>query len=126
MPQRTESMCDIKSGGDTFNLNVPEELRPSIERKLTGTTKLDSKIDDLPIPVKPKLSVIAIRLIRWYQKSLSPKLGNRCVFEPSCSHYCELSIRKFGLIKGVLLTVSRLHRCRPGNGGVNMPTTKGV
>ena len=119
-------MCDIKSTGDTFNVDVPEELRPSIERKLTGTTKLDSEIDELPMPLKPKLSVLAIRLVRWYQNALSPKLGNRCVFEPSCSHYCELSIRKFGFIKGVLLTINRLHRCRPGNGGIDMPTSKGV
>lgn len=118
-------MYKTNFNGGLFDINVPEKLKPSVERKITGTTKMDSEIDALPMPERPILSIIAITLIRWYQIKISPKLGNRCVFEPSCSHYCELSIRELGILRTVQLTFSRLYRCRPGNGGIDLPPTKG-
>ena len=86
---------------------------------------MDLEIDSNPIPAKPILIALVIRVIRFYQRFVSSKLSSRCVFEPSCSHYCELTIREFGLIKGVSLTFSRLLRCKPGNGGVDLPPLKG-
>ena len=119
-------MCRVKLGSDTFEIDVGEKLRPAVERQLTGTTKLDSEIDALAIPKGPLQISVSIKLIRWYQKDLSPKLGSRCVFEPSCSHYCELSIRKNGFFRGIFSTLKRLYCCRPGNGGVDLPKTKRV
>jgi len=110
---------------DSYQLNVEEHLRPSVERQLTGTTKLDSKIHSMPLPEKPYILKNSILLLRWYRKYLSPKLGNRCVFEPSCSHYSELAIRENGILKGYYQTIKRLYRCRPGNGGIDLPPTNG-
>ena len=118
-------MNKLKVGLDSYELNVDEQLRPSIERQLSGTTKMDTEIHSLPIPEKPFLIRSSIMLLRWYRKHISPKLGKRCVFEPSCSHYCELAIREVGLLKGFYLTIKRLHRCHPGAGGVDLPTTQG-
>ncbi|MFH1260222.1 MAG: membrane protein insertion efficiency factor YidD [Elusimicrobiota bacterium] len=59
--------------------------------------------------------------MRWYRRRILPKLGNRCVFEPSCSHYAELALREKGLVKGLKLTAKRLCRCRPGAGGIDLP-----
>lgn len=106
---------------DFFELNVEEQLRPSVERKLTGTTKMDLEIESNPIPSNPIFIALVIHLIRFYQRFLSSKLGNRCVFEPSCSHYCEVVIREFGLIRGTKLTLYRLMRCKSGNGGIDLP-----
>ena len=100
---------------------VDETLRPTVERLLSGSTNMDMEIESTPIPEKPLLLVMAIKLIRLYQRFISSKLGSRCVFEPSCSHYCELSIRSFGLLRGTLLTIKRLFRCRPGAGGIDLP-----
>lgn len=105
-------------------LNVEEHLRPSIERQLTGTTKIDSHIQSLPIPNKPISTKIAVLIIRAYRKYRPDSIGNRCVFEPSCSHYSELAIRENGLLKGVKLTIHRLLRCRPGNGGIDLSCKK--
>ncbi len=118
-------MNKLKVGLDTYELNVDERLRPSIERQLSGTTKMDVKINSLPIPEKPFLVRASVLILRWYRKSVSPSLRKRCVFEPSCSHYSELAIRESGFIKGIYLTINRLHRCRPNAGGIDLPSTKG-
>ncbi len=60
----------------------------------------------------------AIRgLIRLYQLLLSPLLGNRCRFHPSCSHYAMEAVGRFGVLKGGWLTLSRLARCHPFHPG---------
>jgi putative membrane protein insertion efficiency factor len=55
-------------------------------------------------------------LIRGYQRNLSPSLGARCRYEPSCSHYAEEAIGRFGIARGAWLTLQRLSRCRPFGG----------
>ena len=63
-------------------------------------------------------SIPALALIRIYQRTISPGLGNVCRFQPSCSHYAYEAFERHGLLKGGWLTVKRLARCRPygGNG----------
>ncbi len=58
---------------------------------------------------------IAILLIRGYQRSLSPLLGRRCRFHPTCSAYAIEAIEKKGLVRGMLLAVWRILRCNPWN-----------
>jgi len=104
---------------DTFDINAGSKDSAIIERYFTGCTKRDSAIKNLPVPQKPVWLNLVIRLIRYYQKNISHKLGNRCVFDPSCSHYSELAFRQEGLVNGIKLTLKRLHRCRPQNGGID-------
>ena len=49
--------------------------------------------------------------IDFYQKFISPQDVPSCIFTPSCSHFSEHAIHKFGLLKGILLTSDRLQRC---------------
>lgn len=59
-------------------------------------------------------------LIRGYQVAISPLLGNRCRFHPSCSHYALEAVERFGVLKGTWLAVRRLGRCHPFHpGGVD-------
>ncbi len=54
--------------------------------------------------------------IHVYQATLSkamPTLGVICRFEPTCSHYAEASIRRYGSAKGVWRSLTRLVRCGP-------------
>lgn len=67
-------------------------------------------------PVTP-LQWLAIRLIRLYQVVISPLLGPRCRFHPSCSHYTIEAICLHGLTKGVWLGIKRLLKCHPLNPG---------
>ena len=52
-------------------------------------------------------------LIRAYQLTISPLLGARCRFYPSCSHYALEAIERHGLWRGSWLTVRRVARCHP-------------
>ena len=53
-------------------------------------------------------------LIKVYQSVISPYLASSCRHQPTCSQYCIECINEHGLIKGTLLSLKRLVRCRPG------------
>lgn len=55
--------------------------------------------------------------IRLYQRLVSPLLGPRCRFEPSCSEYTAQSILRHGPIRGLYLGIRRLLRCHPWSVG---------
>ena len=55
-------------------------------------------------------------LIRGYQKFISPLFPSVCRFQPTCSSYAIEAIERFGAIKGTLLAIRRILRCRPGGG----------
>ncbi|MDR1977395.1 MAG: membrane protein insertion efficiency factor YidD [Synergistaceae bacterium] len=70
---------------------------------------------------------VSILLIRGYQKCISPLLGVRCRFYPTCSQYAILALREWGFFKGVWLTVKRLARCGPWHeGGYDPPPRKKI
>ena len=62
-----------------------------------------------------------ILLIGVYRFIVSPFLGNHCRFYPSCSDYAQTAIGRFGVIKGVWLSVRRLSRCHPWHEGGHDP-----
>lgn len=62
------------------------------------------------------LSLPFILLIRIYQYMISPLMGPKCRFTPTCSQYAAEALRKHGLIKGSWLSLKRISRCRPGGG----------
>ncbi|MCL2419671.1 MAG: membrane protein insertion efficiency factor YidD [Conexibacteraceae bacterium] len=51
--------------------------------------------------------------IKLYQKTVSPLLGDRCKYYPSCSEYAVQAIGKFGILRGLVLAGWRLLRCNP-------------
>lgn len=52
-------------------------------------------------------------LIGFYKREISPYLGNRCRFTPSCSEYALMAIEKYGALKGTGLALWRILRCNP-------------
>ena len=58
-----------------------------------------------------------IALIKLYRVAISPLLPPRCRFHPTCSHYADTAIRRFGLRRGMLLALRRILRCHPLNPG---------
>jgi putative membrane protein insertion efficiency factor len=64
------------------------------------------------------LRELAVAPLLAYQKIVSPLLGERCRFEPSCSRYAVQAIREFGILRGLVLAGWRVLRCNPfGRGG---------
>lgn len=70
-----------------------------------------SRPDD-PLPLRAALAAL-----RFYRSSISPALPKSCRFLPTCSEYAQRSYRRFGVVRGTVLTAWRLLRCQPFNPG---------
>jgi putative membrane protein insertion efficiency factor len=58
--------------------------------------------------------------VRFYQRAVSPGLPARCKYYPSCSEYAVQAVRRYGILRGVVLAAWRLLRCNPWSyGGVD-------
>jgi putative membrane protein insertion efficiency factor len=66
--------------------------------------------------LKEILSFPFICLIKIYQWTLSPLLGPKCRFTPTCSQYGIEAFKKYGPVKGLWLTLKRIARCNPWGG----------
>lgn len=62
-----------------------------------------------------------LRLIRFYQKWISPLLGANCRFQPTCSQYTFEAIEKYGVFKGGWKGFWRIMRCNPFSRGGSDP-----
>lgn len=58
------------------------------------------------LSIAPVMGIIFI-----WQSLLSPLFGQRCRFEPSCSEYSKEALNKYGLLKGLWLSLRRILRC---------------
>ena len=56
---------------------------------------------------------ILIKLIKAYKLLISPLLGNSCRYLPTCSEYSIEALKKFGLIKGIYISLKRILSCHP-------------
>jgi putative membrane protein insertion efficiency factor len=65
---------------------------------------------------KKILSLPFIGLIKIYQLVISPLIGPSCRYTPTCSQYGIEALKKYGLIKGLWLTIKRVARCNPWGG----------
>lgn len=64
----------------------------------------------------------ALSMLRFYKREISPLLPNSCRFVPTCSEYSMIAYKKYGVVKGTVLTAWRLCRCNPlGDSGFDPP-----
>jgi uncharacterized protein len=71
----------------------------------------------MPENKTPIFSYPLIFLIWVYRYTLSPFFGNSCRFQPTCSHYAEEALKKYGPITGAIMAVKRIFRCHPWHEG---------
>lgn len=65
---------------------------------------------------------LLVTTVRVYQWTISPLLGPRCRFHPSCSEYFILAVRKYGVFSGAFRGAWRILRCHPFHpGGYDPP-----
>ena len=70
-----------------------------------------------------------ISIIKFYKYFISPLLGNRCRYLPTCSEYYIESLKTHGLIKGSILGIKRIVSCHPfkflgGRSGLDLVPNK--
>ncbi|MBV9867169.1 MAG: membrane protein insertion efficiency factor YidD [Abitibacteriaceae bacterium] len=63
------------------------------------------------------ISRIALTLIRFYQRYISPLTPPACRFYPTCSHYTYQAIERFGIWRGAWLGFCRICKCHPFHAG---------
>ena len=87
------------------------------------------------LPTLPPLVPLAVACVLGYlllrnfligcvllYKALAPmSLRDRCRFDPSCSTYMIMALKKYGALRGTLKGLKRITRCHPPNGGIDMP-----
>ena len=56
---------------------------------------------------------VLMALLRFYKRAISPLLGPRCRFYPSCSEYMYIAIERYGALKGFWMGLKRIVRCQP-------------
>ncbi|MEI2748803.1 MAG: membrane protein insertion efficiency factor YidD [Ferruginibacter sp.] len=66
--------------------------------------------------LKQLISFPFILLIKFYQWVISPIIGPKCRFTPTCSQYGIDAIKKYGPFKGIWLTMKRMSKCHPWGG----------
>lgn len=59
---------------------------------------------------------ILIITVRLYQRYAKIETRMKCCFKPSCSEYAILALEKYGVIKGIKLSIKRFKRCHPPGG----------
>lgn len=62
------------------------------------------------------MNKIAISLIKFYRKYISPVIPSRCRFIPTCSEYAIEAYMKYNFFKATYLTIWRILRCNPFGG----------
>ena len=63
------------------------------------------------------MSRLILYLLGLYKRWLSPVLGARCRYYPSCSDYARVAVHRHGALRGSLLAAWRLLRCNPFSAG---------
>jgi len=62
-----------------------------------------------------------IGVVKGYQYLISPLLGQNCRYTPTCSQYSIQAIEKYGIFKGILLSIKRISKCHPWGGSGHDP-----
>ncbi|BFI24533.1 uncharacterized protein MPTK2_1g12470 [Marchantia polymorpha subsp. ruderalis] len=125
------------SGGEASTCEVKPARRVSIHQKrsLQHLCGCCSSSDDHNETKSPDAAVIveeesvdnvgvqvALAVLRFYKRELSPYIPASCRYVPTCSEYAQQAYRKYGFAKGSVLTAWRLARCNPlGSSGFDPP-----
>ncbi len=70
----------------------------------------------MPLQKNHPLAALLLGVFRFYQLAISPLIGPRCRFVPTCSQYGIEAVKLHGAIKGGGLTLKRVCRCHPWGG----------
>jgi len=98
----------------------PSQSQPNNERnEATGTASGEAVKSNL---ASRMLSWSMVTAVRFYQRGISPLLGKNCRYQPTCSEYFILAVKKYGPLRGAWRGTWRIMRCHPFRpGGYDPP-----
>lgn len=90
-------------------------MRCSDEDKPGREVKTEEDVQNIGVEM-------ALALLRFYKGEISPLLPTSCRYVPTCSEYAMEAYKRYGVVKGTVLTAWRLCRCNPfGGSGFDPP-----
>ena len=60
---------------------------------------------------------IAMTLVGFYRKYISPMFPPSCRYVPTCSEYAMIALQRYGFVKGSWMAIKRICRCHPWHPG---------
>uniref|UniRef100_A0A7C8YUH6 Membrane protein insertion efficiency factor n=2 Tax=Opuntia streptacantha TaxID=393608 RepID=A0A7C8YUH6_OPUST len=86
-----------------------------IVNKIDQEPEAEDEVDNVGVKA-------ALSMLKFYKKEISPLLPKSCRYVPTCSEYSMIAYKKYGVVKGTVLTAWRLCRCNPlGGSGFDPP-----
>ena len=85
----------------------------SVGPRALGLAEVPSGFRDPAVAAQGWVGAVLLALIGFYRQWISPLLGPRCRFIPSCSAYGLEAVARHGALRGSWLTLKRLLRCHP-------------
>ncbi|KAG2380807.1 UPF0161 protein [Vigna angularis] len=104
-------------------LHYPFRTLPHHHTPLVCALKEDSNPETIQDGEVKNLGVeVALSMLRFYKREISPILPKSCRYVPTCSEYSMEAYKRYGVVKGTVLTAWRLCRCNPlGGHGYDPP-----
>ncbi|KAL2934032.1 hypothetical protein RDABS01_017151 [Bienertia sinuspersici] len=100
-----------------FFYSYSDKQRQRCSSPIFNEIEPDPEEEEENIGVKAALSTL-----KFYKREISPLLPKSCRYVPSCSEYSMIAYKKYGVVKGSVLTAWRLCRCNPlGGSGFDPP-----
>ena len=103
----------MRAGG----VGVARETRPRTTRGRSQLSPATVARETGSTPRTGFAATLALLPIRFYRRFLSPALGQRCRYYPTCSAYAEEAVRELGAFRGMILAAWRVLRCNPFSAG---------
>ncbi|XP_028783559.1 UPF0161 protein At3g09310 isoform X1 [Neltuma alba] len=104
--------------GISISFETPNRCGPvvyGLEKDSNPKTTQDSEANNLGVKA-------ALSMLRFYKREISPILPKSCRYIPTCSEYSMEAYKKYGVVKGTVLTAWRICRCNPlGGSGYDPP-----
>jgi putative membrane protein insertion efficiency factor len=112
--------CKIKGSERAVNKYSALELFPYYGGELYVAERPEAPL--LPWWINP-LSWMALSMIYVYRRLIPHNWKRVCIYQPTCSAYGVISIKKYGLLRGIIHTFCRIHRCNGSKylGGADPP-----
>ncbi|KAK8534618.1 hypothetical protein V6N13_081056 [Hibiscus sabdariffa] len=108
----------VKFNPKSPNLAFPSRRSVLVYGSVQNTdqkTPEDDEVENLGVKA-------ALSMLKFYKREISPVLPKSCRFVPTCSEYSMEAYKKYGVVKGTVLTAWRLCRCNPlGGSGFDPP-----
>ena len=99
-----DSICADQRANARFVVDAVDPVIDVVARDLPGTVLTENTAPG-------QLGSVAFLALRIYQRVISPLDRPSCMFEPTCSSYALEAIRRYGLVRGLIMAADRLHRC---------------